>query len=137
MFKIEKGESTKTGYMKMNHLLAFLFLYAIHIPFFGQEYCVRGRFTDGFYFRSRDIQHKESFVVGRAPNVKGKLQVLDMDICHPGDSVDTMVMRPLIMLVQGGNGDKLPWKNTSRCLLKEVLQPLRSPAGRVRVVNSP
>ncbi len=73
---------------------------------FAQNYCIPQRFTDSYYFRSKDIQHDKDIVYGKAVDYKGNIKILDLDIFYPKKSVDSTGKKPLIMLVHGGGGNK-------------------------------
>jgi acetyl esterase/lipase len=92
--------------MKKKTVLILLIFLTIGAHLFAQDYCVSQRFTDSYYFRSRDIQHDKDIIYGQAVDSKGKIQILDFDIFYPKKSLDSLGKRPLIMLVHGGGGDK-------------------------------
>lgn len=96
----------KTMNSKKKIVLILLIFLTIGAHIFGQDYCIPQRFIDSYYFRSRDIQFDKDIVYGQALNYKGKIQILDLDIFYPKQSVDSLKKRPLIMLVHGGDGDK-------------------------------
>lgn len=92
--------------MKKNTVCIHLLFLMISTNVFAQDYCIPQRFTDSYYFRSRDIQHDKDIIYGQTFDSKGKIQILDLDIFYPKLSVDSLEKRPLIMLVHGGDGDK-------------------------------
>jgi predicted esterase len=73
----------------------------------SQNYCIPGRFIDNYYFRSRDIHLETNVIYGQAFNYKGKMEILDLDLYRPKESIDTLMKKPFIMLIHGGSlGDK-------------------------------
>lgn len=87
-------------------MLILVSLSLICVELFAQDYCIPHRFTDSYYFRSKDIQHDKDIVYGQALDYKGETQALDLDIFYPHLSIDKLKKRPLIMLFHGGGGDK-------------------------------
>lgn len=83
-------------------IFCLLFLLLINNDLFSQSYCISNRFTDDYYFASRDIRAEKDIIYGKATNYKGRVTKLDMDIYYPKQSVDTLISRPLIMLFHGG-----------------------------------
>jgi hypothetical protein len=92
-------DSPKTMSMKKKTVLIFLIFLTIGAHLFAQNYCIPQRFTDSYYFRSRDIQHDKDIIYGQAVDSKGKIQILDLDIFYPKRFVDSLDKRPLIILV--------------------------------------
>jgi predicted esterase len=96
----------KTMSIKKKTVFILLIFWTIDAHLFAQDYCIPQRFTDSYYFRSRDIQHDKNIIYGQAVDSKGKIQILDLDIFYPQRCVDSLEKRPLIILVHGGDGDK-------------------------------
>jgi len=83
--------------------LIILLLSLIFIPLNAQNYFIPHRFVDNYYFRSRDIQVDKNIVYGQAENYRGKTEILDLDLYYPSGAVDSLKIKPLIMLVHGGS----------------------------------
>ena len=92
--------------MNRKNLLIVLFTILMCSDLIAQNYCIPYRFTDNYYFRSRDIQHDKDIVYGQALNYKGDITTVDLDIFYPKFSVDSLKLRPLIMLIHGGIGSQ-------------------------------
>ncbi len=92
----------------MKTAIIFLFLYCTlnTINLYCQNYCMPGRFTNEYYFQSRDIQVDKDIIYGHAIDENGKTILLDLDVFYPKFSVDNLKQRPFIMLIHGGGGNK-------------------------------
>jgi len=83
--------------------LIILLLSLIFIPLKAQNYFIPHRFVDNYYFRSRDIQVDKNIIYGKAENYKGKTEILDLDLYYPSAAIDSLKIRPLILLLHGGS----------------------------------
>jgi hypothetical protein len=99
-------DNPKNMSMKKKTVCILLSFAMISAHVFAQDYCIPQRFTDSYYFRSRDIQYDKDIEYGQTVDYTGKIQILDLDIFYPKKTVDSFGKRPLIMLVHGGGGDK-------------------------------
>lgn len=67
------------------------------------QYCSQeGRYSNGEFFSSIEIDSLKNSTYGTAVNVLGKSQELFIDFYFPNNTLDTLPKRPFILLVHGG-----------------------------------
>jgi len=90
--------------MNRKNLLIVLFTILMCSDLIAQDYRIPYRFTDNYYFRSRDIQLDTDVIYGYAEDYRGKIISVDLDIFYPKLNIDTLGKKPLIVLLHGSYG---------------------------------
>lgn len=82
------------------------------------QFCTTdNRFSETAFFQDTQINAQYNITYGNAPDWNGNMVALKMDVYYPALNVDTLPLRPLIMMVHGGgliSGDKVNYTRVCR-----------------------
>lgn len=99
----------------MKRFLLVLLLVAIAITGHAQNYCNNPlRFSETPIFTDNEIAKQTNVVYGSAVTWQGQTQPLTMNVFFPKLNIDTLPLRPFILIIHGGgfvNGNKEDWNN--------------------------
>lgn len=94
----------------MQKLLFVLFLLVLSLESHAQYCTADNRFTEVEYFSIQDIDTLENQIYGSAPDYLGNPTTLLLDAYFPRLNIDSMPLRPAVMIIHGGgfvSGNKL------------------------------